>query len=34
VDNLIVDDGLAVVDRGIIEEHVGRLTVAAVTRQP
>ena len=24
VDNLIVDDGLAVVDRGIIEMHVGR----------
>jgi len=30
VDNLIVDDGLALVDRGIIEGHVGRLTIAAV----
>jgi hypothetical protein len=27
---LIVDDGLDIVDRGIIEEHVGRLTIAAV----
>jgi len=34
VDNLIVDDGLAVGDQGIIEAHVGRLTIAAVTRQP
>ena len=34
VDNLIVDDGLAIVDRGIIEEHVGRLTIAEVMRQP
>jgi len=30
VDNLIVDDGLALVDRGIIEMHVGRLTIATV----
>jgi hypothetical protein len=34
VDNLIVDDGLAIGDRGIVDEHVGRLTIAAVTRQP
>jgi DeoR/GlpR family transcriptional regulator of sugar metabolism len=34
VDNLIVDDGLAIADRGIIEEHVGRLTIAMVMRQP
>ena len=34
VDNLIVDDGLAIADRGIIEEHVGRLTIATVMRQP
>jgi hypothetical protein len=34
VDNLIVDDGLTIADRGIIEEHVGRLTIATVMRQP
>jgi len=34
VDNLIVDDGLAIADRGIIEEHVGRLSIATVMRQP
>jgi len=34
VDNLIVDDGLAVGDRGIVEEHVGRLTIAVPMRQP
>jgi DeoR/GlpR family transcriptional regulator of sugar metabolism len=33
VDNLIVDDGLAIGDRGIIEQHVGRLTIAPVERQ-
>ena len=32
VDNLIVDDGLSVGDRGIIEEHVGCLTIATVQR--
>jgi hypothetical protein len=30
VDNLIVDDGLTIADRGIIEEYVGRLTIATV----
>jgi len=34
VDYLIVDDGLAIADRGVIEEHVGSLTIAVVTRQP
>ncbi len=34
VDNLIVDDGLSIADRGIIEQHVGCLTIAALTRQP
>lgn len=34
VDNLIVDDGLSVGDRGVIEEQVGRLTIAVVTGQP
>jgi DeoR/GlpR family transcriptional regulator of sugar metabolism len=32
VDNLIVDDGLTIADRGIIEQHVGRLTIASVQR--
>jgi DeoR/GlpR family transcriptional regulator of sugar metabolism len=30
VDTLIVDDGLALADRSVIEEHVGRLTIATV----
>jgi DeoR/GlpR family transcriptional regulator of sugar metabolism len=30
IDNLIVDDGLAVADRDVIEAQVGRLTIAAV----
>ena len=32
MDNLIVDDGLTIGDRGVIEEHVGRLTIAEVAR--
>lgn len=31
VDTLIVDDGLALADRAVIEDHVGRLTIATVS---